>query len=359
MYIGCIETKRDNKMKYLMATSMGNDSIALAQYMQENHKGEFGAVYNDTGWARKDWSARVAKFSAWCFDSGIPFYITKSEGLESLVRRKKGWPMPASNMQFCTEELKEMPTFVLMHKLDPTSIEVEITSVKPIHPGSSHHKSLTLECSGEWKKALTIKSYINKKDPKTNQRLNTFSVNVLSGADIIVVTGRRREESKNRANLAVNECESIKHGGRDVYNPLAAYTEGQRNDLLNSFGWDVLPHQSMECYPCVCANKGDMAAMAHDEERIAQIEAIEISMGHTRNEKPRTMFRPYRAGGGVGIRQVVEWGVGPRGHKAPFYPEAYKFKGESTTGESDVAYEENTKAGREFARQCDGGYCGS
>jgi len=298
VYIVCIETKRDNKMKYLIATSMGNDSIALAQYMQENHNGEFGAVYNDTGWARKDWAARVAKFSAWCFDNGIPFYITKSEGLESLVRRKKGWPMPASKMQFCTSELKEKPTIELLDKID-------------------------------------------------------------TDGDLIIVTGRRREESINRAKLSAWQYDSPKHGGRDVYNPLVSCIEGQRNDLLSSFGWDVLPHQSMECYPCVCANKGDMAAMAHDEERIAQIEAIEISMGHTRNEKPRTMFRPYRAGGGVGIRQVVEWGVGPRGHKAPFYPDAYKFKGESTTGESDVAYEENTKAGREFARQCDGGYCGS
>ena len=27
--------------------------------------------------------------------------------------------------------------------------------------------------------------------------------------------------------------------------------------------------------------------------------------------------------------------------------------------ESDVAYDDNTKEGREFARQCDGGYCGN
>lgn len=285
-------------MKYLIATSMGNDSIALAQYMQDNHKGEFGAVYNDTGWARDDWAERVKDFSDWCFSNGIQFYITKSEGLEALVRRKKGWPMPASKMQFCTSELKEKPTIELLDKIDPDG-------------------------------------------------------------DLIIVTGRRREESQNRANLSVWQYDSVKHGGRDVLNPLASYSEDQRNHLLSNFGWDVLPHQSMECYPCVCANKSDMAQMAHDEDRIAKIEDIEISMGHTRNEKPRTMFRPYRAGGGVGIRQVVEWGCGKRGHKADHYPEAYKFKGKVTESESDIAYDEDTKAGREFARQCDGGYCGS
>jgi 3'-phosphoadenosine 5'-phosphosulfate sulfotransferase (PAPS reductase)/FAD synthetase len=287
-------------MKYLMATSMGNDSIALAQYMQENHKGEFAAIYNDTGWARSDWPNRVKEFSDWCFNNGVQFFITKSEGLESLVRRKKGWPMPASKMQFCTSELKEKPTLELLGKIDPDG-------------------------------------------------------------DLIIVTGRRREESQNRANLSSWQYDSIKHGGRDVFNPLVSYNENQRNHLISDFGWSVLPHQSMECYPCVCANKSDMKQMAHDEARISQIEAIEISMGHTRNEKPRTMFRPYRAGGGVGIRQVVEWGIGPRGHKANHYPEAYKFKGTATESDSDsdVAYEESTKAGREFARQCDGGYCGS
>jgi len=285
-------------IKYLIATSMGNDSIALAQHMYENHKGEIAFVYNDTGWARNDWSARVAKFSSWCFDNGMTLYITKSEGMEALVRRKKGWPMPASAMQFCTSELKEKPTTELMDKID-------------------------VDC------------------------------------DLIIVTGRRREESQNRAQLPLHQPESLKHGGRDVYNPLVNHNEAQRNELLKRFGWDVLPHQSMECYPCVCANKGDMAQMAHDEDRISQIEAIEIDMGHTRNEKPRTMFRPYRAGGGVGIRQVVEWGCGPRGHKAAFYPDAYKFKGKSTESDADIAYDADTKEGKEFARQCDGGYCGN
>jgi len=290
--------KKGLNMKYLVATSMGNDSIALAQYMQENYRGEFGAVYNDTGWSRKDWPKRVKAFSDWCFERGIPFYITKSEGMESLVRRKKGWPMPASKMQFCTSILKEGPTLELLDKIDPDG-------------------------------------------------------------DLIIVTGRRREESQNRSKLSAWQYDSIKHGGRDVYNPLVSYVESQRNDLLNAFGWDVLPHQSMECYPCVCANKKDMEAMEGDFDRIEQIEQIELSMGHTRNEKPRTMFRPYRAGGGVGIRQVVEWGCGGRGWKSPYYPEAYKFNGKTTTGESDIAYDDNTKAGREFARQCDGGYCGS
>jgi 3'-phosphoadenosine 5'-phosphosulfate sulfotransferase (PAPS reductase)/FAD synthetase len=258
----------------------------------------FGVVYNDTGWSRSDWPARIAKVSNWCFENGIQFLITKSEGMESLVRRKKGWPMPASKMQFCTHELKEKPTLELLNRIDP-------------------------------EKELTI------------------------------VTGRRREESQNRSDLPQWQDESPKHDGRECWNPLYLHTKEMRDELIVRAGFEPLTHSSMECYPCVCANKSDMAQMAGDEKRIAEIEAIEIDMGFTKNEKPRTMFRPYRAGGGVGIRQVVEWGCGPRGWKAPYIPEAYQFNGNSTSEESDIAYDDNTKEGREFARQCDGGYCGS
>lgn len=284
-------------MDYLVACSGGNDSIALIQFMHEKGH-DFGVIYNDTGWARKDWSARITKISNWCFERGIQFFITKSEGMESLVRRKKGWPMPASKMQFCTQELKEKPTLELLSRIDPDK-------------------------------------------------------------EITIVTGRRRQESQNRADLPQWQDESPKHDGRECWNPLYLHDEAMRDELIKRAGFEPLPHSSMECYPCVCANKSDMKMMQNDEERISEIESIEISMGFTKNEKPRTMFRPYRAGGGTGIRQVVEWGCGPRGWKADHVPEAYQFKGESSEGESDVAYDENTKEGREFARQCDGGYCGS
>ena len=287
--------------KYIVTTSFGNDSVALIQWMHQHHKGAFCALYNDTGWARKDWPLRVKQISALCFELGIHVYQTKSEGMANLVKRKKGWPMPASAMQWCTQELKEKPSLEFYAKHDP-------------------------ECNA------------------------------------IIVTGRRREESQNRVDLAMHQYKSEKHGGRDVYNPLVNHTESERDDLINSFGVDVLPHSSMECYPCVCANKSDLSEIPLNDERINDIEQLEISMGHTRNGKPRTMFRPYRVGGGVGIRQAVAWGRGERGFKSNYVPNEYKQKNEQTEffeSVSDVAYEIETKAGRELAKQCDGGFCGS
>ena len=287
-------------MKYIAGCSGGNDSIALIQLMI--NKGlDFAAVYNDTGWSRDDWGDRMLEVRSWLSDNNIELLTTESEGLEALVRRKKGWPMPASKMQFCTSELKEKPTTELLAKIDP-------------------------DC------------------------------------ELTFVTGRRRAESLNRSDMEQHELNSRKHGGRDVWNPLYLHDESRRDELIDQTPFKTLPHQSMECYPCVCANKTDLAAMPLNDPKIDRIEIIEIEMGHTRNDKPRTMFRPYRVGGGVGIRQAVAWGRGERGYKSEYVPNEYKVSNsqfQMFEGVSDVAYEIETKAGKEFSRQCDGGYCGS
>lgn len=289
------------QQKYIVTSSFGNDSVALIQWMHENKPEQFCVLYNDTGWSRDDWPARVSKLSAICLELGIVVHQTKSIGMANLVKAKKGWPMPASKMQFCTQELKEKPSRAFYDKVDP-----------------------------------------NK--------------------DAIIVTGRRREESQNRAALPLWQYESEKHDGRDVFNPLVNHNEAQRNELLARFGTEPLPHSSMECYPCVCANKQDLAQIPLDDPRIDFIEKLEIEMGHTRNGKPRTMFRPYRVGGGVGIRQAIAWGRGERGFKSDYIPNEYKHAGQQTAlfeGVSDVAYEIETRQGREFAKQCDGGFCGN
>ena len=283
-------------MNYLAACSGGNDSIALIQFLYQRDL-EFGVVYNDTGWAAEGWNDRIDVIRRWCEQRDISFFITQSEGMEALVRRKKGWPMPASNMQFCTAALKEEPTIKLLDEIDPD-------------------------------KELTI------------------------------CTGRRRLESQNRSDLPQYQDESPKHGGRECWNPLYLHDEAMRDTLILAMGFTPLSHSSQECFPCVCANKTDLAAIPKDSPRIDYIEAIEIDMGFTRNEKPRTMFRPYRVGGGVGIRQAVDWGHGERGYKSDFVPAPYKFKGSATEAPLDFVYDEDGQ-GLLFSPQCDGGYCGN
>jgi 3'-phosphoadenosine 5'-phosphosulfate sulfotransferase (PAPS reductase)/FAD synthetase len=122
------------------------------------------------------------------------------------------------------------------------------------------------------------------------------------------VIGVRREESRNRA--AFPEW-SVGRDGERIWAPLVAYTEVMRDELLRRAGVEPLPHRSMECFPCINSNRADLRLL--DEERIAEIEAIETSLGVTSKGKPRTMFRPHRYMGATGIREIVRWAQSERG----------------------------------------------
>lgn len=318
------------KIDYVVACSGGNDSVALLQFMIENHEpGTFLALYNDTGWAREDWPARVEEIIKVCTEKNIPFVSTKSIGFIEMVKKHKGFPMPASAMQFCTSELKTGPTL----------------------------------------------SFLREHDPHLNWT---------------IVTGRRREESQNRAGLALVEESTKVYEGRDVYNPIILHDVPMRDELIRSFGFEPLSHSSMECFPCVCSKRDDIKMLKDYPGVVTVIKDLEIGMGHTRNGKPRVMFRPYRSGGGIGIEQVMTWANGKRGNKVDYIPKEYQITGVNYAGyrgnmkpdervsfwanikqqcvdlgydlsdlPTDIAYDDDTKEGQEFARQCDGGLCGN
>jgi hypothetical protein len=315
---------------HVLASSGGNDSIALIQYMLENHPNDkFLVLYNDTGWSREDWPARIQALSDKLASMGILFLTTKSIGFEKMVENHKGFPMPASAMQFCTSDLKTTPTREFLEKCDPAR---------------------------QW----------------------------------TVVTGRRREESSNRAGLSMLEPETKIYLGRDVYNPLIMHDSVMRDELIYRFGMEPLPHSSMECFPCVCSKRSDLQMLKEYPSTVAKIKSMELRAGHTSNGKPRTMFRPYRNGGGVGIEQVIAWAVGGRGTKLHDIPKEYQIKGvdyskyrgdldkdqrvafwadikaqcvalgyDLSDLPTDLAYDDASKEGQEFARQCDGGLCGT
>lgn len=121
------------------------------------------------------------------------------------------------------------------------------------------------------------------------------------------MVGIRRCESQNRANFPEWTESSEKHGGRELWAPLVRHDDSERNALISRSGLQVLPHRSMECFPCVCSNRDDLRMLANYPERIKAIGELEKEMGHTSKGKPRTMFRPYRHGGAEYIEEVVKW----------------------------------------------------
>ena len=229
-------------MNYFLFASFGNDSVALIRWAHLNHLKNVNVVYSNTGWSAPWWEERVAQGKALCIRYGFHFTETVSEGMESLVTWKKGWP--SNQFQFCTEELKIKPAEAHMDKVDPDK-------------------------------------------------------------EATCLIGIRREESTRRRSFPEFTEASPRHGGRDLQAPLVTFDTERRDTFVEAAGFEVLPHRSMECYPCINANKADLRLV--DEERIQLIEWIEEDMGFTSKGKPRTMYRPHLKMGAVGIRECVKW----------------------------------------------------
>jgi 3'-phosphoadenosine 5'-phosphosulfate sulfotransferase (PAPS reductase)/FAD synthetase len=253
-------------MNAVIFASYGNDSVALIQWAHERGLEDVTVAYSNTGWAAQKWPARVAVGEAWAQSLGFKTAEIPSMGMEALVAMKQAWPRGGGGkFQFCTMHLKELPALAWLAENDPEG-------------------------------------------------------------EAVCMVGIRREESANRANWPHWTEESPKHGGRMLHAPLVMHTEAQRDALILKSPLEVLPHRSKECWPCVNARKGELAAM--DEPAIVRIEAIEARAGINSKGNARVMFSPKRHSGAVGIRAVVE--DARHGHTDLFEP-----------------------AG------CDGGWCGS
>lgn len=230
------------------ATSWGNDSCALVQFLHERGQRNVTTLYNDTGWAAIWWPARVERMEAWARSLGFKTARTISIGMEQLVVDHRGWPR--QGMQFCTEDLKIVPT---QHWLD-------------------------------------------EHDPERHA---------------LVCVGVRREESEARRDVQEFEIEDPRAGGRHQWRPLFMVKNDERDELLRRAGIKPLPHRSKECDPCINSNRNDIREL--EEPTIAKVERIETRLGFSHGGKPRVMYRPAKRMGATGIREVVQWAKSERG----------------------------------------------
>jgi 3'-phosphoadenosine 5'-phosphosulfate sulfotransferase (PAPS reductase)/FAD synthetase len=209
-------------------------SLAMVQWSIENKIPDVHVVFCDTGWAAPGWMVRVEKVHAYAKANGMEAHIVKSLGMQELVRMKKGFPGNAQ--QFCTAHLKGVPFLEWIDEAD--------------------------------------------KDYKA-----------------IVMVGKRRVESEARKNTPEYIYNSDYHGGRTLWHPLYLHTDAERNALIERSGFEILPHRSLECNPCVNANRQDFLRLTPGE--IERVNELEVEIG-----KP--MFRPKRFSA-LGIYGVIAW----------------------------------------------------
>ena len=218
----------------VISSSAGNDSLAMIQWSIEQKLPDVHVVFCDTGWAAPGWMVRVEKVHAYAKANGMEAHIVKSLGMQELVRMKKGFPGNAQ--QFWTAHLKGVPFLEWIDEAD--------------------------------------------KDYKA-----------------IVMVGKRRVESEARKNTPEYIYNSDYHGGRTLWHPLYLHTDAERNALIERSGFEILPHRSLECNPCVNANRQDFLRLTPGE--IERVNELEVEIG-----KP--MFRPKRFSA-LGIYGVIAW----------------------------------------------------
>ncbi len=113
---------------YIIKASYGNDSIALIQWAFEQKLKNVAVLYNDTGWASREWGARVSEMETWVQSLGFTTHRTASIGMEALVRHKKSWPR--QGIQFCTQELKIAPSVAWFERADPQCASVLLIGIR-------------------------------------------------------------------------------------------------------------------------------------------------------------------------------------------------------------------------------------
>jgi 3'-phosphoadenosine 5'-phosphosulfate sulfotransferase (PAPS reductase)/FAD synthetase len=222
-------------MDYVISTSYGNDSMAMIRWAYERGLKNVTVVYCDTGWASPGWSQRVGAGEAAAKEMGFDVVQLKSMGMAELVRMKRGFP-GNGKQQFCTLYLKGLPFL-------------------------------------QW---------IDEADPERK---------------VIVMVGKRREESEARKDTPEFVYASEYHGGRTLWHPLYLHTEAERDALLQRAGVEKLPHRSKDCSPCVNANRSDFLRLTPGE--VERVNDLEVGIA-------RPMFRAKRFGA-LGIHGVMTW----------------------------------------------------
>lgn len=219
----------------VISSSYGNDSIALIQWAHERALPNVTVVYCDTGWSSPGWPRRVIDGERLAKKYGFGVVQAESIGMQELVRMKDGFPGNAQ--QFCTAHLKGLP----------------------------------------------FAQWIDAADPAGNA---------------VVLIGKRRAESPKRRHTReiVGEGSDF-HGGRKLWHPLYAHSDEDRNALLERAGFEPLPHRSLECNPCVNANREDILRLTPGE--VERVNELEVEIG-------RPMYRPKRFSA-LGIYGVIQW----------------------------------------------------
>lgn len=204
-------------MSYYIIGNFGNHSLAAMQFLIETKGSSIHFVYVNTGWAAASWLSRVEAGVAYAERKGVIVHQLHSEqDFEKLVLDRRQFPSP--KFQWCASFLKALPVLAFLDDEDPAS-------------------------------------------------------------EALIVSGKRRIDSRRYTDLDEFEMNSELYQGRTLWNPLYAFDEAEFNALIQRAGFELLAHPSLECSPCIHANRDDLSLL--DINAVKRLHNLETQIGQT------------------------------------------------------------------------------
>ena len=198
---------------HIIVSNFGNESIALIQWAAEQQLTDVTVLSIETGWSAPEWPKHVERCQSWVSALNMtPVRLEPKVTFKSLVQTQGN--LPSRKFQWCANFLKALP---LLEWLDSTEVDP----------------------SGE----------------------------------AIILLARRRSASRINFDLPEWIDEEEKLGDRKVWHPLYQHDTQTRDELIKQAGFDVMPHRSLECDPCVNSDLNDVLRMDLSViERTARLE---------------------------------------------------------------------------------------
>lgn len=214
-------------MSHYIIGNFGNHSLAVMQYLIDNNLSSIHFVYIDTGWAATSWLQRVEAGIAYAKKNGVSVHQLRSEqGFEKLVLERQQFPSP--KFQWCASFLKALPLLAFLDEVDP-------------------------------------------------------------GAEALIVTGKRRLDSRRYALLQEFEIDNELYQGRTLWNPLWSINDTEFQTLVHKTGFEFLENPSQECFPCIHAKKDVLGLL--DSHAVNRLEHLETQIKQTMFSQPIASFQ--------------------------------------------------------------------
>jgi len=209
-------------MQHIIIGNFGNHSLAVMQMLIEKDLPALHFICVNTGWAAASWDKRVLACSDYARSRGVAVHLLHAQAsFSEMVKDRKQFP--SQKFQWCASFLK----------------------------------------------GLTILNFLDEFDPS---------------CEALIVSGKRRCDSRRYANLQEFEKGDDLYQGRTVWHPLWQTDNHEFAELIKRTGYNLLPHQSLECNPCIHTPTAKLAFL--DGQSITRLEALEQAVGQSMYNGP-------------------------------------------------------------------------